>query len=138
MQSDQVRTHLPWLLIGLAVPLLAAVLVVDGERVAFFFLPNAPLPAVCLSRGMLGLDCPACGLTRSVVHLVHGRPAESLAMHRLGWLALLLVAGQVPFRAWSLAAGRNGPRRARRAEGLLWAGLAGLFILNWIWGLIAA
>src|SRR5262245_9678605 len=53
-------------------------------RVALLGLKEHPLPGTCLSHELLGVSCPACGLTRSFIHLAHGRFAESLRLHRLG------------------------------------------------------
>jgi len=39
--------------------------------------------AVCLSRVLVGLPCPGCGLTRAGVLFLQGRFAESFRMHPL-------------------------------------------------------
>jgi hypothetical protein len=49
---------------------------------------KAPL---CAVKMFLGLDCPGCGITRSLVQLTHGHFRESVRMHPLGvFLALWL------------------------------------------------
>jgi hypothetical protein len=35
----------------------------------------------CLSKRLLGVECPGCGLQRSVVSLLHGDLQESLALY---------------------------------------------------------
>ena len=35
----------------------------------------------CLSKTMLGVDCPGCGLQRSVVHLLRGEFWEAFLMY---------------------------------------------------------
>jgi hypothetical protein len=49
-------------------------------------------PQLCIFKLMSGLPCPGCGLTRSVVLLMHGDVAGSLYYHPLG---LLFVAGAI-------------------------------------------
>ena len=96
--------HFALLALGVSVPVLGLMLQTIGhDRIAFSWLPDHPLPHLCLSRAVFDFECPACGLTRSIVHLMHGRLAESFAAHRLGWLALLLfgilIAGRL-FAGW--------------------------------------
>ena len=109
--SDRRRRHwqILWLCAGILVA--SAVLGVrhDG-RVVIPGLPDHPLPGTCISQHVLGVDCPGCGLTRSFVHLAHGRWDAAWSVHRLGWLAFLAVAIQVPYRLLLI-------RRARRQLG---------------------
>jgi hypothetical protein len=131
--------HFPYLVIGVVVPALALSLtVVDGSRVAFRFLPYRPLPQSCVSRALFSFDCPACGLTRSIVMLVEGRFADSLSMHRLGWFIFLIAVAQVPYRAWCLS-GRH-PRLVStgRLEPYWWIALLILLVLNRAWDFFAA
>ena len=86
------------LVASVAVLLLAAVLRTDGETVS---LGGWTLPEVCLAKRAGGW-CPGCGLTRSFVRLVRGDWAAAYELHRFGWLAFAIVAGQVPYRAWRL------------------------------------
>lgn len=52
------------------------------------FLLKAPL---CAVKMFLGLDCPGCGITRSLTQLTHAHLRESIRMHPLGiFLALWL------------------------------------------------
>lgn len=48
---------------------------------------------VCPSRELLGLPCPGCGLTRSILLLAQGRFRESWQLQPFGyaWLALAAV-----------------------------------------------
>ena len=136
MQTDkhQVRHHVVLLLVGLAVPLLAlSMKVPDGERVCFRSLPDYPLPTLCFSRRLLGVDCPGCGLTRSVIYLMHGRWAESLEIHRLGWFVFLIIVSQVPYRIWRLRYREHPIRRYCNAEYTFGGIILGLFVLNRAW-----
>lgn len=115
--SSAQGSHLAVLLICLTVPLLGALLeVVDsGQHVALSFWPRWQLPDVCLSRVWFHCECPGCGLTRSVVHLMHGRWEASFFSHRLGWFVFSLIVSQIPYRLWRLGMNRfkgNGSRSA--------------------------
>ena len=48
---------------------------------------------LCPSRELLGLPCPGCGLTRSILLILRGRFAESWRLQPFGyaWLALAVV-----------------------------------------------
>jgi hypothetical protein len=70
-------------------------------------------------------------MTRSVVHLVQGRPSESFAAHRLGWLVFAVILFQLPYRAWCLTVRREVADRSRLTEFSL-AGFLLLLVLNWL------
>lgn len=76
-----------------------------GKELSLF---GVTLPAVCLFRRATGLPCASCGLTRSVVLLLHGRLGEAVALHPFGPIALALAIGQLPPRLTSLG-GRPRP-----------------------------
>ena len=48
--------------------------------------------SVCLSKLLLGRDCPACGLTRGCMHLIHFDWEEAYAYNMMSFLALPMVA----------------------------------------------
>ena len=64
------------------------------------------LPGVCSFRRLTGIPCAGCGLTRSVVLLLHGRLADSLAAHPFGPIVMALALLQIPPRL-SRALGRG-------------------------------
>jgi hypothetical protein len=133
--SDEVlyRQHRLMLLFCSIVVLGALLLeVVPEGRVALRGLERAPFPHSCSSRAMLGIRCPACGLTRSTIHFANGRWRESIEVHRLGWLLALLVLAQFPYRLIALAKRRPAPL-GRRLPRLLGTGLFCLFLANWIY-----
>mgnify|MGYP001824672890 CR=1 FL=1 len=56
-------------------------------------------PTVCRFKALTGLDCPTCGLTRSVVSLAHGDTRASMRWHPAGplfVLGALVLAALVP------------------------------------------
>ena len=116
----------------IAAPLLQ---VYPNERVGVRGHPDLLLPPTCMSRTLFGVDCPACGLTRSFVHLASGDWIASVQCHRLGWLLMLVAAIQVPYRLAILL----GARRVLLHERLgLWIGriLIALLIGNWFLGVV--
>jgi hypothetical protein len=89
-----------WLILiaAISVPLLGACMTtLDGEQVAMAGLERYPLPTLCSSR-WLGVQCPTCGVTRSIIELMHGNLSDSLAFHRVGWLILVFIMLQIPYR----------------------------------------
>lgn len=116
-----------------ALTIVAAVLleVRPDDRVAFIALPSHPLPETCGCRMILGLPCPACGLTRSFVHLAHGRWLQSWHAHHLGWLLAGIVPFQFPYRFAAL----YWPEKRFVGIGLTrWLArvLIALFLANWV------
>jgi hypothetical protein len=49
-------------------------------------------PTVCRFKALTGLECPTCGLTRSVVSLAHGDARASVRWHPAGPLFVLAAA----------------------------------------------
>ncbi|MBM3918322.1 MAG: DUF2752 domain-containing protein [Sphingomonadales bacterium] len=96
---------------------------------------------VCLFKSISGYPCPACGTTRSMVHLFSGDFTGSLRINPLGIISLIMLL-VVPL--WALCDVLSGQRGIfclyRSAE--LWIrkpGMAIPFLLillaNWIWGI---
>lgn len=94
-------------------------------------------PVLCPFRLLTGLPCPGCGLTRSLVCLLHGDLATSVAFHPLGPLVALALIGFILAEACARArpALRDGPWQwslaLRLRSAAPWATLAA-FLLVWI------
>jgi hypothetical protein len=113
------RYHWAWLLFALVVLAVATALQVPQESVT---IAGAPLPEICLSRRLFGLDCPGCGLTRSVVSLAHGQVARAWRFNPAGLLWFAALLWQLPYRAvqlYLLRAGRQLVFRRGLGEGVL-------------------
>ena len=93
-----VRYHRRMLVLACLVIVLAFALheLPDG-RVAVRGFSWFPLPQTCASRIYLGLKCPGCGLTRSIIHLAEGNWRASWHAHRLGVVMALLIMLQIPY-----------------------------------------
>ncbi|HEY3020515.1 MAG TPA: DUF2752 domain-containing protein [Solirubrobacteraceae bacterium] len=73
---------------------------------------RGPVGEMCWVHAWLGVSCPFCGMTRSLVELAHGRVAAAFAYHPAG---PLLAAAALWFVAWAGAAllRRRAPITAR-------------------------
>src|SRR5262245_8168583 len=100
---DLVQWHRAVLVLSCAILALARALVVlPDDRIALRGLPAYPLPQCCASRVWLGLRCPGCGLTRSIIQLAGGDRRASWHDHRLGGLMAAVIAFQIPYRLLAL------------------------------------
>jgi hypothetical protein len=86
-----------FLIAAAAVIALAWVLEVRDSRVVLPIL-GVPLPESCGFKRLTGLGCPGCGLTRSVICLVHGNFLGAWDFNPGGYLFFLLIAAQLPYR----------------------------------------
>jgi hypothetical protein len=128
------RRHWDMLLIAVATIILAFCLrIVQGDRVAWWFLPRWPLPHTCMPRAWFGVECPGCGLTRSFILLAQGQWTEAWHQHHLGWLFALATVLQIPYRLCCLRYGWVLPRLAAKTVS---HGLIALLIINWLLGLV--
>jgi hypothetical protein len=131
---DSKRPTLHWEMVAICLAVLVVSLLFEvrsDDRVAFFALPSHPLPETCGFHALFGIPCPGCGLTRSFVHLAHGRWAQSWRAHHLGWLLAAALLFQFPYR---LAALRWPEREFLGEHVSRWFGRAviALLIANWI------
>jgi hypothetical protein len=126
------RRHLIYFLLSAAVIAAAFCLQVlpDGDRVSIREASEAKLPPLCISRYLLGLKCPGCGLTRSFIHLAHGDVAASVRAHRVGWLLFAVIAAQIPYRAYAMRWPPKGKAAARFSTWVCWV-LVVLLLANW-------
>lgn len=126
------QQHLAVLGLSIGVIVLALIMTtIHDHQVAFIGLSQYPLPDICQSRIWLHMDCPGCGLTRSFIHLFHGRFAASFQMHRFGWLLASLVALQIPYRLAALTRA-NGLPLGKVFPQALGIGVVMLLAVNWL------
>lgn len=99
---------------------LAGLVGLAGLAVLHAWTPsNDPATAICLSRRLLHIPCPGCGLTRAFAHLAKGEWAAAFVLHPLApVLALEAILGWL---AWGVALAR---RRAFRLPARFEAALA--------------
>jgi len=135
--DGSVQRHRQVLAIACAVGVLAFALqeLPDG-RVAVRGFSRVPLPQTCASRAWLGLRCPGCGLTRSIIHLAEGDWRASWHNHRLGGLMAVVIALQIPYRLLALRRSSR-PLIAPRWQLVLSYALIALLVGNWLVDLVA-
>ncbi len=47
--------------------------------------------SICLSKSLANMECYACGMTRSIMHLIHGEILAGWHFNKLGILVLPLL-----------------------------------------------
>ena len=135
-RSDRRLYHTMVLTISCLVLVLAFVLEErDHQRVGLRGGIGTTLPQVCAMRGWFGMNCPACGLTRSFIRMARGAFAESFSQHRLGWLFVFAVLIQIPYRVAALTTGDDAPW-GQRIPHIFVCSLVVLLMANWVFGLI--
>jgi len=85
-----------WIVI-VGVPALFFCAYLIGSSPALFKLP------LCAVKMFAGVDCPGCGLTRSIAFLVHGQIKRSIDFNPMGivvsvWLVFLFIKTLIPFK----------------------------------------
>lgn len=137
-RRDEAHTGANWFdLVALALALsilgASAVLTVEPDQNIKLTGTDRNLPRMCSVKRMFGFDCPACGLTRSFIHLSRGDVSASFTANRVGILVALSVALQVPLRLFVLATNS----RPRWTQMTIFTSnalpvLAILLIANWV------
>jgi hypothetical protein len=92
------------------------------------------LTSTCLLRTVTGIECPFCGLSRSLVALAHGRLAESASFHPLGPGVAVFLVLQLFYRGVRLVRGPDwlAPDRTPTAIRLApWYLLLAGFVIVW-------
>lgn len=46
---------------------------------------------VCLIRGLIGIPCPSCGITRAIIAVLNGNFIEAFKLHPLFWMPFVTV-----------------------------------------------
>lgn len=108
--------------------LLTGLLGLAGLAVLHVWVPSGdPSGAICLSRRLLHIPCPGCGMTRAFAHLAKGEWGAALALHPLApAVGLEMVLGWI---FWGAAVFRRPLRLPVRVETLLVANAAALCAL---------
>lgn len=93
-----------------------------------------PVPETCMTRRILGISCPGCGLTRSFVHLARGDVFTALTLNPMGPVLFLMCLLQIPYRVVEyLGLWTTSPLWTHFKQGLVpvtWVIAIGL-IANW-------
>lgn len=93
--------HGLWLGGPLCVMFLAATMSVGPGRTVSLPWIGA-FPETCTLHTQLGIDCPGCGLTRSFIHLAHGRIQAAWSLNPIAPFMFAYLAWQIPLALVSL------------------------------------
>lgn len=126
-----------WFMLLGAMAVLAAAALLRLEPGGKVEMPGAGrLPALCMWKQALGINCPGCGLTRAFVALAHGQWTAAWQFNGASPFIFALVAYQVPFRAVQIWRLRNGKREYAHSPLLIallaWGAVAAL-LAQWAW-----
>jgi Protein of unknown function (DUF2752) len=75
------------------------------------------IPSLCLFRWVTGLDCPACGLTRSLILACHGQFLESYRLNVFGIPFVIWILIQIPYQLFQGFTGKTLKMGAFRFPG---------------------
>ena len=72
------------------------ILVLLGLSIIFLFIKKfgEVTGSICLIRGLTGVPCPSCGMSRAIIAVINGDIITAFKFHPLFWLpfvALLLI-----------------------------------------------
>jgi|LakMenE01Jun11ns_1017448.scaffolds.fasta_scaffold9269182_2 hypothetical protein len=107
----------------------------------FCFQQAKPGLQICVLKNTMGLPCPSCGTTRSVLHLVQGDLSTALLMNPFG---IIVFIGLVVFPFWIIYDYWNAKRTlwtyylqfikffSNKKFSLF---VIVLVLLNWIWNI---
>lgn len=74
-----------------------AIVAAVGGWVLYTFPPaGSRFYPQCIFHALTGLDCPGCGSTRALHHLVHGRFGDALAMNPYLFAVIAVFAFALP------------------------------------------
>lgn len=109
------------------------------------FFPDVPLTSstVCLFKNVTSLPCPSCGITRSVLLILHG---DFLGAPFINPLGFIVAPGLITLPVWLLADILRG--KTTLAHSILWTEkiiksrksvyipLVALVLINWGWSIL--
>lgn len=88
----------------------------------------------CLFKKLAGIDCPACGITHSVMALVSGDPEAAVRYHPAGPVIILLLALMTAYLGATLLTRIRGMAWKREAAvyHLLDYAMVGVLLTGWV------
>jgi len=128
-------THVMWLAILSVMLVLPLFLSVGPDSGGEVRVGGMGLPGMCVSRGVFGVECPGCGLTRAFIHTAHGNFREALRCHRVSVLLYAFFLMQAIYHIYGLRTlTRPLPRGLVRTHNLAAMVIIALLLTNWIVG----
>ena len=92
------------LVAAISIGVLVLAVTMRSEGPSDVFLPgmNVALPDICLTKSVLGVPCPGCGMTRSFIAIAHGQWRRAWDFNPVSFLMFAFIAGQIPWRLWQI------------------------------------
>jgi hypothetical protein len=104
--SGDGAVHLAYLLLCLPALVMSFIMSTDGTlNSVHLFRFSVPISMPCLFKYFTGLNCPACGMTRSFIYMSHLNLRAAFSMNRAGPLLYALCIFEVPYRLILLVRG---------------------------------
>ncbi len=97
-----------WMLAAILLVILSATMKIGENRTVYLPFVSTPVPESCAMYRYFGLDCPGCGLTRTFIHLAHGRLVEGLNLNPIGLIVFAFTIVQIPLGFGQLILGWRG------------------------------
>ncbi|MEE8453072.1 MAG: DUF2752 domain-containing protein [Thermoguttaceae bacterium] len=88
----------------------------------------------CVFKTCFGIDCPACGITRSVMATFSGQMSEAFRLHPAGPVVIGIVAIMALYLALVLLTGHKGLawRKEAKAYNVLEAFAIAALVIGWV------
>lgn len=69
------------------------ILVLLGLFIVFFFIKlfGKITGSICLIRGLTGIPCPSCGMSRAIIAVINGDIINAFKFHPLFWLPFIVL-----------------------------------------------
>ena len=93
---------------GCAVLIMSLLMRSEGPQSVYLPGASSPLPNICSSRMIFGIDCPGCGMTRAFIAISHGQFQKAWNFNPASFLVYLLIIGQIPWQSIQLWRIRRG------------------------------
>lgn len=99
------------LLMAITAISMSFVMRIEGDQKVYFPLSAEPLPDVCSSRSLFGVDCPGCGMSRAFISISNLEIERALAFNSASLIVYLFVVIQIPWQATQIFSTfyRGGP-----------------------------
>jgi hypothetical protein len=126
-----------WLAAPLTVLLASALLQLGTDRDVLLPWGRWVIPETCAMHARLGVDCPGCGLTRSFIHLAHGRAKQAWELNPVSLGLFAFVVAQIPLAfAYALRLPWRRLETWTRWNQIMLMSLMAALMLQWLWRLV--
>ncbi|HZX73781.1 MAG TPA: DUF2752 domain-containing protein [Cyclobacteriaceae bacterium] len=105
-------------------------------------LQENTIVGTCVFKSVTGISCPACGTTRSVVHLAHGDVEQAALINPFGFLAFLFLIlipfwliYDLTFKQHSLYSAYVRTEKTIKTKAWVYIPLIMIVMINWLWNI---